>query len=165
MQINIYNGDITEAETEAIVNAANNHLWMGAGVAGAIKRKGGQEIQDEAVALGPIEVGQAVATGAGKLPHKYVIHAAGMGQDLQTDEDKVYRSTLASLNVARELKLKSIAFPAIGTGVGGLSISDCARCMKKAVDEFDADPGTISEIHFVIFGEKDTTVFKRVFEK
>ena len=165
MKIKIYNGDITEAETEAIVNAANNHLWMGAGVAGAIKRRGGQEIQDEAVALGPIEIGKAVATGAGKLPHKFVIHAAGMGQDLQTDEEKVYRSTLASLNVARELNLKSVAFPAIGTGVGGLSISDCARCMKKAVDEFKTDPGTVDEIHFVIFGESDADIFRRVFEK
>ena len=78
-----------------------------------------------------------------------------MGQDLQTDEDKVYRSTLASLKVAKELNLKSVAFPAIGTGVGGLSISDCARCMKKAVDEFATDPGTVSEIQFVIFGEDE----------
>ena len=84
--ISILQGDITAVEADAIVNAANNRLWMGGGVAGAIKRKGGKSIEDEAVRLGPIPIGEAVATTAGNLNAKYVIHAAGMGTDLRTDE-------------------------------------------------------------------------------
>lgn len=79
MAIELVRGDITWVDTEAIVNAANNQLWMGAGVAGAIKRAGGEEIEREAVAQGPIEVGESVVTAAGRLPHRYVIHAAAMG--------------------------------------------------------------------------------------
>lgn len=160
MNIRIYSGDITGAETEVIVNAANNHLWMGSGVAGAIKRKGGQIIEDEAVALGPIEVGGAVATSAGNLPHKYIIHAAGMGKDLKTSSDLVYKATKNSLELAEKLSIGSIAFPAIGTSVGGLSITDCARAMKKAVDEFALTARSVREIHFVIFGQKDTEKFR-----
>lgn len=163
MNIKIYNGDITVAKTKAIVNAANNHLWMGSGVAGAIKKKGGQIIEDEAVAQGPIEAGGAVATTAGNLPQEYIIHAAGMGQDLKTSEDLVYKSTLSSLLMAEEHGINSIAFPAIGTGVGGLSITDCARAMKRAVDVFTSLAKSVTEIHFVIFGEKDTTQFKEEF--
>ncbi len=165
MKIRIYNGDITEAETEAIVNAANNHLWMGSGVAGAIKKKGGQIIEEEAVAQGPIEIGGAVATTAGDLPHEIVIHAAGMGPDLKTSEDLVYKSTMSSLLLAEEHKIKSIGFPAIGTGVGGLSIADCARAMKKAVEVFTPLANTVAEIHFVIFGNKASADFKAGFEK
>lgn len=165
MNIKIYNGDITAAKTDAIVNAANNHLWMGSGVAGTIKKKGGQIVEDEAVAQGPIEVGGAVATTAGNLPQKIVIHAAGMGQDLKTSEELVYKSTLCSLLMAEEHSMKSIAFPAIGTGVGGLSITDCARAMKKALDVFTPLAKSVTEIHFVIFGEKDTEKFRAGFGK
>ncbi|RKX23446.1 MAG: Appr-1-p processing protein, partial [Candidatus Zixiibacteriota bacterium] len=136
LDVKIIQGDITEADTEAIVNAANNHLWMGSGVAGAIKAKGGIEIEKEAVSKGPIEVGNAIDSTAGKLPYRCIIHAAGMGQDLKTDEKVVYKTTVNSLLLADRLKLKSIAFPAIGTGVGGLSITDCARAMHRALDEF-----------------------------
>lgn len=165
MKVKIYTGDITEAEVDAIVNAANDHLWMGSGVAGAIKRKGGQIIEDEAVALGPIEVGEAVATTAGDLPQTYVIHAAGMGQDLTTSADIVYETTLSSLELAEELGLSSIAFPAIGTGVGALSIADCARAMHRALDEFALDAESITEVHFVIFDKADTEAFKTVFSE
>jgi O-acetyl-ADP-ribose deacetylase (regulator of RNase III) len=164
MKVKIYSGDITAAPADAIVNAANNHLWMGSGVAGAIKHKGGQIIEDEAVAQGPIEPGEAVATTAGDLPHTYVIHAAGMGQDLKTSEELVYKSTLSSLELADELGLSSVAFPAIGTGVGGLSIADCARAMRKALDEFVPDAQSLTEVHFVIFGRADTENFRKIFE-
>jgi O-acetyl-ADP-ribose deacetylase (regulator of RNase III) len=164
MKVKIYSGDITAAPADAIVNAANNHLWMGSGVAGAIKHKGGQIIEDEAVAQGPIEPGEAVATTAGDLPHTYVIHAAGMGQDLKTSEELVYKSTLSSLELADELGLSSVAFPAIGTGVGGLSIADCARAMRKALDEFVPDAQSLTEVHFVIFGRVDTENFRKIFE-
>lgn len=164
MKVKIYTGDITEADTDAIVNAANDHLWMGSGVAGAIKRKGGQIVEDEAVAQGPIEPGEAVATTAGDLPHTYVIHAAGMGQNLKTSEDLVYDATLSSLELAEELGLASIAFPAIGTGVGGLSITDCARAMRSALDDFvDEEVESIQEVHFVIFDKEDTEEFKKAF--
>jgi O-acetyl-ADP-ribose deacetylase (regulator of RNase III) len=163
MKVKIYSGDITEALTDAIVNAANNHLWMGSGVAGAIKRRGGKIVEDEAVEQGPIDVGEAVATTAGDLPHTYVIHAAGVGQDLKTSEDLVYRSCLNSLTLADKLGLESIAFPAIGTGVGGLSISDCARAMHKALNEFAPEANSVSEVHFIIFSKTDTEEFKRIF--
>jgi len=165
MKVKIYSGDITEAGTDAIVNAANNHFWMGSGVAGAIKRKGGQIVEDEAMAQGPVEVGEAVATTAGDLPHTYVIHAAGMGQDGKTSEEYVYLSTLSSLELAEELGLESVAFPAIGTGVGGLSMADCARAMHRALDEFAIDAESLEEVHFVIFSKSAAEQFKAVFEE
>src|SRR5215813_8173863 len=90
-------GDISQAAVDAVVNAANNHLWMGAGVAGALKRAGGSEVEREAVAKGPVEIGEAVVTSGGALPAKYVIHAAVMGQDLTTDRSKIGRATRNSL--------------------------------------------------------------------
>ncbi len=161
MEISIIQGDIAEQETDAIVNAANNHLWMGSGVAGAIKRKGGDEIEKEAVKKGPIEIGDAIATTAGKLKAKYVIHAAGMGQDLATSAMIVRKTTTASLKVADDLKLKSIAFPAIGTGVGGLGLDECARMMLEAVKEFK--PQNLESVRFVLFDATARQVFDSVF--
>ena len=106
--IRLLQGDIAEAETDAIVNAANNQLWMGAGVAGAIKRKGGAEIEKEAVAKGPILVGEAVATGAGNLPARYVIHAAVMGQDLKTDEAKIQFDTGRTISASHNADIMGI---------------------------------------------------------
>jgi O-acetyl-ADP-ribose deacetylase len=162
MKFEIYLGDITDQETDAIVNAANNHLWMGSGVAGAIKRKGGPMIEDEAVKVGPIDVGQAVATNAGNLSARYVIHAAGMGQDLQTSDELVRTSSLSSLKEAERLKLKSIAFPAIGTGVGGLDMRRCAEIMIKVIKGFE--PEFLREVRFVLFDQNSYEVFKEVAE-
>ena len=114
--IEVVQGDITRQDVDAIVNAANNHLWMGAGTAGAIVRAGGREIEDEAIRQGPIEVGEAVVTGSGNLVCKHVIHAAAMGQDLFTSADKIRASTDNALKRAEELGIASIAFPALGTG-------------------------------------------------
>ncbi|MEE9240872.1 MAG: macro domain-containing protein [bacterium] len=153
-------GDITESETDAIVNAANNHLWMGAGVASAIKRKGGSVIEEEALAKGPIGVGEAVSTGGGALKARYVIHAAGMGQDLQTSGDIVASCTRASLRCADDLGLSSIAFPAIGTGVGGLPIDEAARRMLRAAAEhLKAGDCSLERIEFVLFGKADLQAF------
>src|SRR3990170_6666431 len=105
---------------------------MGAGVAGAIKRAGGEEIEREAVAKGPISVGDAVATGAGRLTARYVVHGAVMGQDLRTSPDLVRRTTVRCLEVADELGVASLALPAFGTGVGGFSLDECARIMVAA---------------------------------
>ena len=126
VELEVVEGDIATLEVDAIANAANDRLWMGAGVAGAIKRAGGEEIEDEAVALGPIPIGDAVATGAGRLPARHVIHGAVMGQDLTTNEDLVARKP-AVPRVADELGARSVALPAFGTGVGGFPIEVRAR--------------------------------------
>jgi len=158
-------GDITESDTDVIVNAANNHLWMGAGVAGAIKRKGGDIIEKEAVSKGPIGVGEAVATTSGALSVKYIIHAAGMGQDLQTTGEIIAACTAASLRLADELGVVSIAFPALGTGVGGLPVDTVARRMLHAAAAFlDSGKGSVRKIDFVLFSEKDLEIFATVLD-
>ena len=156
-------GDISQAKVDAVVNAANNHLWMGAGVAGALKRAGGLEIEREAVAKGPVEIGEAVVTSGGALPAEYVIHAAVMGQDLQTDQSKIRKATRNSLIRARELGIASIAFPALGTGVGGFPPGQAAEAM---IDECVAfiSGGTatsLQNILFVLFSEDVLAVFEK----
>ncbi|MDR7434645.1 MAG: macro domain-containing protein [Armatimonadota bacterium] len=131
--IKVERADLTTLEVDAIVNAANTRLLMGGGVAGAIKRRGGAEIEREAVALGPIPVGEAVVTGAGKLPAKYVIHAATMAMDFQTDAGKIRLATRNSLLRAEERQLRSVAFPALGTGVGGFPLQEAARVMLEEI--------------------------------
>jgi O-acetyl-ADP-ribose deacetylase (regulator of RNase III) len=160
-KIEIVLGDITEIAADAIVNAANNHLWMGSGVAGAIKRKGGVEIEQDAISKGPLEVGQAVASIAGKLPYKYIIHAAGMGQDLRTSRNIVFESTRNSLLLADSLNLKSLAFPAIGTGVGGLSTAVCAGAMLDAVRQSKTQLKNLEKVIFVLFDRQSTIAFQR----
>src|SRR5437588_4811198 len=124
IELEVIESDIASLEVDAIANAANDRLWMGAGVAGAIKRAGGEEIEREAVAKGPIAIGDAVATGAGRLPARHVIHAAVMGQDLVTNAVAIRRATRRTLEVAEELGAASAALPAFGTGVGGFPLGD-----------------------------------------
>jgi O-acetyl-ADP-ribose deacetylase (regulator of RNase III) len=158
MRLEVVEGDIAALEVDAIANAANNGLWMGSGVAGAIKRAGGEEIEREAVAQGPIEVGSAVATGAGRLPAKHVIHGAVMGQDLRTDGELVRRATRSCLELADELACRSLALPAFGTGVGGFSLEDCARIM---VEEARAhDPTSLERVVFAVFGGEARDAFE-----
>ena len=132
LQLTVALGDITEQATDAVVNAANNRLWMGSGVAGAIKARGGEEIEREAMKLGPIEPGQAVTASAGRLKARYCIHAAAMGQDLVTGLDLISKATRSALVEAARIGLDSIAFPALGTGVGGFPTEACARLMVAA---------------------------------
>jgi len=164
-EIHVYLGDISNFEADALVNAANNHLWMGAGVAGALKRAGGQQIEEAAMRQGPVEIGQAVVTGAGHLKAKYVIHAAVMGQDLVTDAMKIKAATLNSLRRAGELGIKSIAFPAVGTGVGGFSVSECAGIMISAVHEYTAAGSTLEKVSFILFSQDAYRAFKEALEK
>jgi len=159
IKIKLIQGDITEQDVDAIVNAANDHLWMGAGVAGAIKRKGGKEIEEEAMQKGPIQIGEAVVTKAGSLKAKYVIHAAVMGQDLITNEEYIRDATINSLKRAEELKIISIAFPAFGTGVGGFPTDKCAEIMLGAVRDFSKEAKCLKEISFVIFDKKSYDVW------
>ncbi len=140
-RLKIAQGDITEFEGDAIVNAANNHLKLGAGVAGAILRKGGAVIQEECDRIGKIRVGEAAVTGAGRLKVRYVIHAAVLG-DEPASLDTVRKATRSALEKALELGLKTVAFPLLGTGVGGLPVEEVARVMveeiKKAPDTLEA---------------------------
>ena len=154
-------GDITEYEVDAIVNAANDRLSMGAGVAGAIKRKGGTIIEEEAVRQGPIEVGAVVVTTAGNLPASYVIHAAVMGEDLRATPEMVTRATLAALRRAEEMKLDSLAFPAFGTGVGRMAPQDCAQAMVSALRQhLAANPGSrLRRVHLVPFHDEVLQAF------
>ncbi|OGC96080.1 MAG: hypothetical protein A2W25_08585 [candidate division Zixibacteria bacterium RBG_16_53_22] len=154
-------GDITESSAEAIVNAANNQLWMGSGVAGAIKRKGGEQIEREAVAKGPIPVGEAIVTGPGKLPQKYVIHATAMGQDLLTDKGKIRAATLNALRRAEELGIESIAFPALGTGVGGFPVNQAAQIMMGVARDFLRDSKSVTRIEFVLFDSDSFEIFNK----
>ncbi len=166
MKIEIVNGDISLMDTDAVVNAANNHLWMGAGVAGALKRRGGVGIEKEAMSKGPIPVGEAVATKGYKLPAKYVIHAAVMGQDLRTNEGLIRKATYNSMRVGDELGISSIAFPALGTGVGGFPLDRCAEVMYDEVVKYKKEhPNTsIEKVVFVLYGESAYKVFKKVIE-
>jgi O-acetyl-ADP-ribose deacetylase (regulator of RNase III) len=158
MRLEVVEGDITALEVDAIANAANNALWMGAGVAGAIKRAGGEEIEREAVAQGPIEVGGAVATGAGRLRAKHVVHGAVMGQDLRTDEELVRRTTESCLALADELGCRSLALPAFGTGVGGFPLDDCARIMVQTARAHE--PSSLERVVFAVFGDDARRAFE-----
>ncbi len=157
--IEMIKGDITKTNTDAIVNAANNEFWMGAGVAGAIKRAGGEIIEEEAMKKGPVMPGQAVYTGAGRLAFKYVIHAAVMGQDLKTSDKLIRQATVASLSLADKLGVKSLAFPAFGTGVGGFPIKACAYIMVRAVKGFESLVENIQRVQFCLFDDMAYRLF------
>jgi O-acetyl-ADP-ribose deacetylase (regulator of RNase III) len=158
MRLEVVEGDITRLEVDAIANAANNALWMGSGVAGAIVRAGGGEIEREAVALGPIEVGDAVATGAGRLPAKHVIHGAVMGQDLRTNDELVRSTTQRCLGLADELGCRSLALPAFGTGVGGFPLEECARIMVATARAHE--PSSLERVVFAVFGHEARQAFE-----
>jgi O-acetyl-ADP-ribose deacetylase len=162
MKLEVVEGDIAALDVDAVANAANDHLWMGAGVAGALKRAGGEEIEREATAKGPIPVGEAVATGAGRLPARWVIHGAVMGQDLRTNADLVERTTQRVLRVADDLGAESLALPAFGTGVGGFPLDECARLMVGAVREHE--PCTLRRVVFAVYGEGSRRAFEQALE-
>ena len=152
LRVRVAEGDLCAYEGDCVVNAANNHFWMGAGVAGALKRAGGAEIEREAVAQGPLPVGGAVLTGAGRLKARYVVHGAVMGQDLVTGEEPIRAATEACLALCRDRGIRSVAFPAFGTGVGGFPLEACARIMLGEVERFAAHPGSVREVAFLLFG-------------
>lgn len=161
IEIEVCQGDITQLELEALVNAANNGLWMGGGVAGALKRAGGKEIEAEAVKKGPVSIGEAVVTGAGALKAKYIIHAAVMGQDLQTDAENIRQATRNSLLRGDELGIKSLAFPALGTGVGGFPLDECARIMIDEIRRHSAGKTGLEKVVLVLFDQPAYQLFKQ----
>jgi O-acetyl-ADP-ribose deacetylase (regulator of RNase III) len=157
MELEVREGDIAAMEADALVNAANDRLWMGGGVAGALKRAGGEEIEREAIALGPVERGTAVATGAGRLRAKWVIHGAVMGQDLETDAELIRRTTRSCLALADELGCRSVVLPAFGTGVGGFRLEECARLMVDEARRFE--PRSLDRVVFSVYGGVAYDVF------
>ncbi len=165
--IRLYKGDITCYDGDAIVNAVNEKLVMKAGVAGAIKKKGGKEIENEALERGPVEVGEAIVTSAGNLPVRYVIHAAVVRNDGRTGETEIRSATQNSLYRCDELSIERVAFPAFGTGVGRYPVDRCARAMLEEVvlyleEERDT---SLREVAFYLFGEETWMAFSRVLDR
>jgi O-acetyl-ADP-ribose deacetylase (regulator of RNase III) len=164
-RIIIQQGDITDMDVDAIVNAANNDLILGAGVAGAIYRKGGESIQQECNAIGSIPVGYAAITGAGKLKARYVIHAASMGLGgVRTTAKSLRTSTAHSLRIAAERQLRSIAFPAIGTGVSGFPLEECAQIMLSETIEHLQGESSLESVYFVLFDARSRDVFQSTWD-
>jgi O-acetyl-ADP-ribose deacetylase (regulator of RNase III) len=158
-------GDLTEAKVDAIVNAANNDLLLGAGVAGAIRKKGGPAIQHECDRLGQIPLGEAAITGAGNLAATYVIHAASMRLGGLTSEQHLAESTRNSLLRAKEKGIRSIAFPAIGTGVAGFPMERCAEVMLGEFRDHLAGTTSIERVEMVLYDDASLRVFERVFAR
>ncbi len=161
-RIVLLEGDLTAQAVDAIVNAANSQLQLGSGVAGAIRSKGGPSIQAECDRIGPIAVGEAALTGAGELPARFVIHAAGMPLGGQASEASVRSAMRAALSLAREQGCKTIAVPALGAGVGGVPLQRCAEVLLEEARQHFAAATSLDEIRFVLFGEPAYRVFEMV---
>ncbi|PYT58611.1 MAG: O-acetyl-ADP-ribose deacetylase [Acidobacteria bacterium] len=164
-RIIIQQGDLTEMDTDAIVNAANNDLILGGGVAGAIRRKGGEEIQRECDEIGSIPVGYAAITTGGKLKARFVIHAASMELGGKTTADSLRRSTAHCLKIANERGLKSIAFPAVGTGIAGFPLKECAEIMLREAAQHLRGETSLETVHFVLFDEAAKLAFQRAWKQ
>ncbi|MBN1444999.1 MAG: macro domain-containing protein [Candidatus Omnitrophica bacterium] len=164
-RVTVKEGNIAEEQVDAIVNAANNRMIMGGGVALAIKRAGGDVIEKLAMEKAPVRVGEAVHTRGGKLPAEYVIHAATMGMDFRTDAEKVRKSAASALLTANTLKISSIAFPALGCGTGGLSPGMVADIMIEETLRCLSAKGTLNDIRFVLYDRKTFNVFFTQVEK
>jgi O-acetyl-ADP-ribose deacetylase len=175
VRIEAARGDIADQpDVDAVVNAANTELWMGSGVAGALKRRGGDIVERDAVRQGPIALGEAVITRGGSLPNRHVVHAAAMGYrpedeavpkrpGSRSSADIIRRATLRSLNLADEAGDRSIAFPALATGVGGFPLEECAAVMVRAARDYAREHPTtgLEVIRFVVRGEDDRAIFAR----
>jgi O-acetyl-ADP-ribose deacetylase (regulator of RNase III) len=158
-RIEIIQGDITEADVDAIVNAANNDLELGGGVAGAIRRKGGPAIPEECRRIGRIPIGEAAITSGGNLKAKYVIHAASMQLGGRTTAENLAASTRNCLRRAEEKGVKSIAFPAVGTGIAGFDTKQCAEIMLGIVTEHRKGKTSLERVVFVLFDRVSLDIF------
>lgn len=151
-RIECWNGDICDLEIDVIVSAANPSLWMATGVAGAIKRAGGDEIEFAAVRQGPVELGSAVVTGAGRLAARAVIHAVSLDRDRRTSGEAIEAAIRSAMARVREIEADGIAFPALGTGVGGFPLDDAARVSVATLrDELERSP-TVERVVFALRG-------------
>ncbi len=158
-------GDLTESDCEAVVNAANTDLMLGAGVAGAIRKKGGPRIQAECDKIGPIALGEAAVTTGGNLKARYVIHAAGMHLGGGVDERSLRDSTRNSLRRASEKGIKSVAFPAIGTGIGGFPIKRCAEVMLEEIRNWLKRESVPERVEMVLFDRSVLSAFEQALKK
>jgi O-acetyl-ADP-ribose deacetylase (regulator of RNase III) len=163
--LELLDGDLTEMDTDAIVNAANAQLILGGGVAGAIRKKGGPEIQAECNKIGGTFVGGAVITTGGNLKAKHVIHAVGPRMGEGNEDQKLKNATLNSLKVADENNLKSISFPAISTGIFGFPIGRCAEIMLKTAFDYLKGQTGLEKVVFCLFGRDSFQVFANQLEK
>lgn len=164
-KIRLIEGNIVLLNVEAIVNAANKSLILGGGVAGAIRKFGGPTIQEECNKLGPIEVGEAVLTGGGNLKAEHIIHAAGPVYGEGEEDKKLMKATLNSLLIAQKTKIKSLAFPAISTGIFHFPIRRCSEIMLKTTMDFLDKNDCPEEVVFCLYGEKHYSMFTDAFEK
>ncbi|HJY87540.1 MAG TPA: macro domain-containing protein [Candidatus Acidoferrales bacterium] len=161
-KVMIEKGDLTEMDVDAIVNAANNDLKLGGGIAGAIRRKGGEAIQHECDEIGSIPVGDAAITSGGRLKARFVIHAASMQLGGRTTAYALRSSTAHALRIAREKGLRTIAFPAVGTGIAGFPTRECAEIMLREVVEHLKQPTSVQKVYFVLFDQAARDVFEEV---
>jgi len=161
-QIVLEQGDLTEMDVDAIVNPANNDLQLGGGLAGVIRRRGGDSIQRECNEIGTIPVGGAAITSGGKLKARHIIHAASMELGGQTTTRALRGSTAHSLRIAAERGLRTIAFPAVGTGIGGFPLSECAEIMLREVAKHLKEPTTLEKVRFVLFDDRAFAAFEKV---
>ena len=160
LTVEVQQGDLTTQDVDAIVNAANNDLELGGGVAGAIARVGGPTIQAECRTVGPIEVGDAAITGGGRLKARHVIHAASMRLGGRTTAESLRQSTRRSLEIADKRGLRSIAFPAIGTGIAHFPVGECARIMMEEVVALAPAATSLRDVRFVLFGDEAESAFR-----
>ncbi len=159
----IITGDLVEQDVDAIVNAANSDLQLGGGVAGAIRRGGGPSIQDECDVHGPVKVGEAAITGAGTLRTRHVIHAASMSLGGRTTRSSLRSSMDQVFQLARRNDVHSIAVPAVGTGIAGFPIEECARVMAQSLNAALSDGWQPVEIRFVLFSDEPKRTFEAAF--
>lgn len=160
-RIELWNGDICDLEVDAIVSPANVTLWMSTGVAGAIKRAGGDEIEFAAVRQGPQALGAAIVTAPGRLAAKAVIHAVSLDRDRRTSGPVIEAATRSAMARAREIGATSIAFPALGTGVGGFPLDEAARITVDAVRDELALSASIRHVVFALRGLEPYQAFGR----
>jgi len=164
-RIRILKGDLTAMNVDAIVNAANNELVLGGGLAAAIRKKGGPDIQKECNRHGPVSIGEAAITGGGKLKAHYVIHAASMSFSVTTTDKSLKDSTLNSLKRAEEMHLQSIAFPAIGTGIAGFPVQRCADIMLDIFITYEKRDSSIKDVYMVLYDDDTYRVFLETYRR
>ncbi len=163
--IELVAGDITELDTDAIVNAANSSLILGGGVAGAIRSKGGPRIQAECNRIGGTYVGGAVITTAGNLKARHVIHAVGPRMGEGDEDAKLKNATLNSLKLADKYQLKSLAFPAISSGIFGFPIERCANIMLSTTIDYLGQETGLERVVFCLYDNRAYTTFKTELER
>jgi len=159
-RIEILQGDLTEMDVDAIVNAANNDLQLGGGLAGAIRRKAGPSVQEECNQIGTIPVGGAAITSGGELKARYVIHAASMQLGGRTTAHSLKSSTAHALRIAAQNYIKTIAFPAVGTGIAGFPLKECAEIMLREAARHLNGRTTVEKVYFVLFDREAFSAFE-----